>query len=59
MIKFTKFETMRDYSLLTILSKLRYLLFLKEVELGWYAGLVVLIGLFLKKDFDSFYVDEP
>ena len=40
MIKITKFETMRDCYPLTSLRKLRSLLLLEELELGWQAGLV-------------------
>lgn len=59
MIKITRFETMRDYSPLTISSKLRFLLLLEEVELGWQVGLLDLIVLVLKEDFDNFDADEP
>ena len=59
MIKITKFETMRDCSLLNSLSKIRYLLLLEKIELVLQAGLIDLIGLALKECFDSFDADEP
>ena len=58
-IKITKFNTMSDYSPLTSLIKLRSLLLLKEVELGWQTLLVYLVGLGLREYFDSFGADEP
>ena len=58
MIKITRFETMRDSSPQTSLSKLRSM-FLLEEELGWQAGLFELIGLVLKEEFYSFDADEP
>ena len=59
MIKTTKFETMRDFSPLTILSKLRSLLLLEESEIVWQVALVELTCLVLKEHFDNFNADEP
>ena len=50
---------MRYCSQWTILSKLIFRLFLEEVELEWQSGLVDLVGLLLKEEFDSFDSDEP